>query len=134
MTRNTCEQAFDLLAKRPDTIFRAATGTLQLHRRTHPAGTMSDGWRTYDVAPCPRIRFLIVGAGFQNLAEIDQRDHWDNPQAMADAVLAAIPPTLAELPATFPEELTAEGIQLAMFPPADPKPRKGDSTAQLALW
>lgn len=41
---------------------------------------------------------------------------------------------LAELPATFSEELTPEGIQLAMFPPADPKPRKGDSTAQLALW
>ena len=134
MTRNTCEQAFDILAKRPDTIFRAATGTLQLRRRTHPAGSFSDGYRTYNIGPCPRVRYLAVDAGFQNLAEIDQRDHWNDPQAMADAVLDAIPPTLAELPATFSEELTAEGIQLAMFPPAEPKPRKGDSTAQLALW
>jgi hypothetical protein len=52
-------------------------------------------------------------------------------EELTDAeVLAA----LEELPGAYPEELTPEGIQLAMFPPADPKPRKGDSTAQLALW
>ncbi|MDB6151508.1 MAG: hypothetical protein JWQ44_2956 [Chthoniobacter sp.] len=134
MTKNTCEQAFDLLAKRPDTIFRAATGTLQLRRRTHPAGSLSDGYRTYNIGPCPRMRYLIVDAGFQNLAEIDQRDHWDNPQAMTEAVLAAIPPALEELSPGFREELTPAGVQLVIPGCEREAPTKGRHTAQLSLW
>jgi hypothetical protein len=88
--KNTCELAFDILAKRPDMTFRAVYGRLETRRKIAPAGTISEGTRVLTITPCERLRWLTVATGAQTIAEIDQRSHWDKPADMAASVIAAI--------------------------------------------
>lgn len=114
--RNTCEAAFDLLAKRADTIFRSATGALELRRKIAAPGQLSDGTRTFIIRPCDRIRWLIVDLGWKTLAEIDQRSFGHDAEAMAAAVMAVIDAQTPQTapPAPFREELTPAGLQLVI--------------------
>jgi hypothetical protein len=84
---NTCEKAFAELSKYADKV---AETRLFINRIAAPAGTISDGTRQFLVAPCPRHRWLIVKLGFETVAEIDQRDFWDEPEEMARAVMQKI--------------------------------------------
>lgn len=88
--QTTCDRAFDLLCKHPEATFRGATGTIEIRRRIAAPGSLSDGTRIITVRPCDRIRWLVVELGWKTIAEIDQRDYWDKPEAMAIAVMLAI--------------------------------------------
>lgn len=138
-TKNTCEQAFDMLAKRPDTIFRGATGALELRRKIASPGQLSDGTRTFIIRPCERIRWLVVELGWKTLGEIDQRSFGHDPEAMAAAVMAVIDaasPQKAPASATagFREELTTAGLQL-VIPGCDRVPvADKHGAAQLSLF
>lgn len=90
LEKNTCERAFDVLAARPDMIYRGARGLLETRRKLAAAGTVSDGTRVVSIAPCAQFRWLIVATGAGTIAEIDQRAYWERPGEMAEAVLAAL--------------------------------------------
>lgn len=137
MTKNTCEQAFDVLATSPGATFRGATGTIELRRKfPHLAATVSDGARTFTIRPCEVFRWLVIEIGFQTLAEIDQRHHYDQPEAMAAAVLDVIeawgegrkPKTLPQ----YREELTPAGPQLVI--PGCERQTTTKATTQLSLF
>jgi hypothetical protein len=83
--KNTCERAFDVLSERR-AAFRRSAISLGL-RCVAPSGKgrLSDGRRILTVAPCERFRFLCIHAGFETIAEIDQRDYHERPHAMASA-------------------------------------------------
>jgi len=136
-TKNTCEQAFDILAARPDACFRGVTGDIELRRKfPHLAGNSTDGTRIFIIRPCDRIRWLVIDLGWKTLAEIDHRDYWDRPEAMAAAVLDAIeawgegrkPKTLPQ----YREELTPAGPQLVI--PGCERQTTTTATAQLSLF
>jgi hypothetical protein len=86
---NTCERAWRMLQDRHRVSrlkFRIET-----RRKIAPAGQFSDGTRAIILEPCNRFRWIsaIDGAGFI-IAEVDQRDFWENPQGMIDALEAKL--------------------------------------------
>lgn len=89
---NDCEKAFEILKSHADEI---GPYSIKIKRIAAPAGTISDGTRAFTVGPCARRRWLVVGMD-DLLAEIDQRDHFNDPEGMALAVLEAIETHAAE--------------------------------------
>lgn len=136
MTKNTCERAFDLLAASPGATFRGATGTIELRRKfPHLAGTVSDGHRIFTIRPCERMRWLVLEIGWATVAEVDQRDHHDQPEAMAAVILAAIDAwgeARKPAPAPYREELTPAGAQLVI--PGCERQTTTKASAQLSLF
>lgn len=86
---NTCEHAWGLIQSyycQPRTAF-----TIGIRRRIAPAGTVSDGTRALTLEPCPRFRWIMAKDGTGKIvAEVDQRDHHDDPKKMMDALLDAL--------------------------------------------
>lgn len=117
MFKNDCEKAFDILAARPDSIFRGATGTVEMRRKLEGRGELSDGTRVFIIRPCDRFRYLIVDLGWKTLAEVDQREYFNHPEEMADAVAAAVYSyePHPKPPATIPTPAQAATRQLGLF-------------------
>lgn len=87
-TDNDCQKAFAILAEHH--ADQATPKKLSVKRIAAPAGTISDGTRVFEIAPCWRWRYLVVTLGGDTVAEIDQRDHFQAPERMALAVMEAI--------------------------------------------
>lgn len=89
---NTCERAWRMMQDRHNAgrlAFRIET-----KRKLAPAGQFSDGTRTIYLEPCSRFRWIIArNYPGEVLAEVDQRDHWEDPQGM----IAALEAKLCEL-------------------------------------
>jgi hypothetical protein len=113
---NTTERAWSRLQIRyalPRTSF-----AFQIKRRIAPAGTVSDGTRVLTVEPCPSFRWIIAKDGTGKiLAEVDQREHLDDPDAMIGAFHAQLDALETPKPQTklggtsYNTELTAIGEQ-----------------------
>lgn len=89
--QTTAEQAREIIAQRSDAIRRDAgrgKTCIELRRRIAAAGTLSNGTRFVYIETCERARYLIARTGDgTTVHDIDQRDHWGNPQRMADLML-----------------------------------------------
>lgn len=114
---NDCQKAFELLHNMPDA--QAIGGSdgprIELRRKIASPGTVSDGTRVFIVKPCERWRWLTVTLGWDTLGQIDQRDYFQRPDAMVQAVLNVIErraaPYSEQLPApTLSEALAERGI------------------------
>lgn len=136
--KNTCETAFDLLAARHDTVFRGATGSIELRRVIAQPGALSNGSRSFIIRPCDRIRYLVIELGWKTLGEIDQRAYHDQPEAMAAAVMEIIDAQTPETaphsaPSPYRQELTPEGVQY-VIPGCERVPVVKSGAAQLSLF
>lgn len=89
---NDCQKAFDLLAKcdEAETEQTAAGPQVIFKRKIAAPGELSDGTRAYVVTMCDRARWLVVTLGWDTIAEIDQRSHFERPATIAAEALAAI--------------------------------------------
>ncbi len=110
---NDCEKAFGILCQRPDATFRSVTGSIEIRRKIARPGMVSDGTRVFIVRPCERIRWLVVEFGWKTLAEIDQRNFFNQPEAMAEAVMQAIDRACQAY------EPGAQGLPQAVIPGAE---------------
>lgn len=90
---NTAERAMNLLAHEPDT--RVEMESVKVLRRIGVAGDLSDGTRAFSVRLCERHRWVLVSLGWDTIATLDQRDHWERPGCLAAAVLDAIAAVVA---------------------------------------
>jgi len=86
---------------------------LEIRRTGWPAGQLSNGSRVFIIAPCDRWRWLTVTLGWDRIAELDQREYFGRPEALAAAVIAAIDARTAEATG-YREELTEAGPQLVI--------------------
>lgn len=91
---NTAERAMNLLAHEPDT--RIEGETVQILRKIGVAGEFSDGTRAFSVRMCERHRWVMVSLGWDTIATLDQRDHWERPGCLAAATLDAIAAVVAQ--------------------------------------
>lgn len=104
---NTCENAWirlQLKYGQPKTAFQ-----IQIKRKIAAAGSFSDGTRVLTLEPCPSFRWIMAkdGAG-RIMAEVDQREHMDDPDAMNADLAAQIDGLTLKALAT---EQTPEGLQ-----------------------
>lgn len=129
--QNDCQRAFELLAARHDATCEgtAAGPRIEIKRQIAAPGTVSDGTRAFIIAPCDRWRWLTVTLGWDTLAEIDQRNFHQQPEAMAAAVLAAID----QRSATYRTDLTPAGEQF-VIPGCERRPPENGKPAQLSLF
>ena len=88
-TMNTCEKAWTRLQlhwKLDRTKFQ-----IKIKRRIECAGRFSDGTREITLEPCPSFRWILArDYTGRILAEVDQRDHWDDPDSMNAALNAKL--------------------------------------------
>lgn len=123
---NTAQRALMILAQRDD-FTPTSNGNLTTRRLIAVAGTFSDGHRTITVKLCDRARWVMLELGWDTILEIDQRDHHDQPEAIAKLVLAK----LDVLASPYRVQLTKAGEQY-MIPGTEPEDRP--KTAQLSLF
>lgn len=128
---NDCQKAFELLHNMPDA--QAIGGSdgprIELRRKIAAPGTVSDGTRVFIVKPCERWRWLTVTLGWDTFGQIDQRDYFQQPDAMVQAVLNVI----ERRAAPYREELTAAGPQL-VIPGCERVAPDNGKPAQLSLF
>ena len=91
---NAAERAMNLLAHEPDT--RIDGETVQVLRKIDGAGEFSDGTRAFSVSLCERHRWVMISLGWDTIATLDQRDHWEQPGRLAAAALDAIAAVVAQ--------------------------------------
>jgi hypothetical protein len=109
--RNTCQRAFDLLAARPDATLIDIQGRpprIEIRRKIAGAGQTSDGTRVFLIIASPNWRWIEVQFGWDTLADVDHRNFWDDPKAMARAVMDPIDHKCL----TYRTELTPAGEQM----------------------
>lgn len=106
---NDCQRAYAILAARPDAadIHNGPTPRIEIRRRIAGRGELSDGTRVFLIQPCELWRWLCVHLGSDTLAEIDQREHFQQPQEIARLVMEAI----NRAAKTYRTELTPAGEQ-----------------------
>jgi hypothetical protein len=85
---NTAQRAMNLLAHEPNT--RIEGERVLVLRKVAPAGAVSDGTRAYSVRLCERHRYACITLGWDDIAQIDHRDTWEQPGRMVEAILEAI--------------------------------------------
>lgn len=107
---NTCQRAFAILAARHDAHPVPGSRNIEIRRRIAQPGTLSDGTRAFVVTACSSWRWITVTLGWQTLGDIDHRAHWEDPKAMARAVIDVIDHHAL----TYRAELTPAGEQLVI--------------------
>lgn len=129
---NDAQRAFAILAERPDaTVEQTLAGpVLYIRRKMCEGGSVTDGTRVFRIAPCIIWRWLTVTYGWDTILEVDQRNYHQRPEALAEAILAAINATV---PPIYREEPTPAGLQL-VIPGCERRPPDNGKPAQLSLF